>query len=100
MNTQNNVSELYNTLLGLIKAGDEKAARAFLVEHLNEFPEETQKKIIFEFFSEALDNEVESGTQKTQIQKSGMDLIEEIQKTEKTLSEQKKAVDIQIDLMK
>ena len=98
MNTQNNIAILYKTISDLAKKGDEEALRSFLIEHLTEFPEDTQKKIVFEFFNEALDNKIDDETQKIEIQKKGMDLLKEIGEVEKTLDTHKKITNIRLDL--
>ena len=89
MNNQN-ISSLYNKLTELVDAGDESVVRAFLIEHLKEFPEDVQKKIAFGFFEDALDRKIEISAQNAQIQKQGMDSISEIEKAENTLKDKEK----------
>ena len=97
MNNQN-ISQLYSKLTELVDAGDEKAVRDFLTEHIKEFPEDVQKKIIFDFFEDALDKKIESDTQNAQIQKEGIDTISDIEKTESKLNDLKKVGDVRASL--
>ena len=91
-------TELYDKLNVLIEAGDETAVRAFLIEHIKEFPEDLQKKIAFEFFSNALDKKVESATRNAQIQQEGLDAIGEIEKVESKLKDQQKLAELRANL--
>lgn len=97
MNNQN-IKSLYNKLTELVDAGDEGVVRAFLIEHLKEFPEDVQKKIAFEFFEDALDKKIESSEQVAQIQKQGLDSINEIEKAENTLKDKQKLSNLRSSL--
>jgi hypothetical protein len=66
-----NTSELFTQLEALIQGGDEPKARAFLVDHLAEFPEEAREKIMFAFFTEALGQEAAAAG----LKKSGSDAL-------------------------
>ena len=98
--TTSNIRALYDDLNKLVEAGDEKAVRSFLIEHINDFPEEIKKKIVFEFFDEAVSKEVESGEHKATLQKEGMDTLKDIDKAEKTLEDQRKMADVRSELGK
>lgn len=50
---------LYNGFMEFVNNGDEVGAKAFLLDHLNEFPEEIKKQIAFEFFVDAVKKEDE-----------------------------------------
>ncbi len=94
----NKISELYKTLMAFVENGDEKGARAYLSEHINELPEDLKKKIMFEFFMEAVDIDVEAGEQKVRLQKEGMSAIKEIDKMTKELNDQKKLIDVRASI--
>lgn len=49
-------SDLYKELRRILLTGDEKALRNFVLEHLDDLPEEIQKTIIFLLFQESLEN--------------------------------------------
>lgn len=97
MNNQN-ISDLYKTLTELIEAGDEQVVRDYILDHLKEFPEDVQKKIIFEFFDDAVDKSIEANTQKSQLQKEGLSAIAEIEKVEKTVKDNQKMSNLRSSL--
>jgi len=47
-------AQLRDELLALIEKGDEAAARAFVIDHLKEFPQESQDAIIMSLVEEAV----------------------------------------------
>ncbi|MEI6022518.1 MAG: hypothetical protein WCQ32_01590 [bacterium] len=63
--------ELYTTFMDFVEKNDEIGARQFLIDHLNDFPEEIRKQIAFEFFVDAVkkDEAIES------IQKRALEII-------------------------
>lgn len=89
MNNQT-ISDLYSKLTELVEAGDEGAVRAFLVDNIKSFPADVQKKIVFEFFADALDKKLDTDTQIAQIQKEGMDSLADIEKAEGGLKDKEK----------
>jgi len=93
-----NITDLYNKLNELIAAGDEAAARAFLVEHLKEFPEDVRKKIVFEFFAEAVDAKIDADSNKARIQKQGMAALKDIGDAEEALKSKDKISNIRSSL--
>ena len=96
MTTQ--LTELYTKLNALIETGDETAVRRFLIDHLKEFPEDLQKRIIFETFAEALDKKVEIETNIAQIKEEGVQAIKEIEKVEGKLKDQQKLAELRANL--
>ncbi|HVY36020.1 MAG TPA: hypothetical protein VG982_01970 [Candidatus Paceibacterota bacterium] len=87
-------TELYNQFKAFVDAGDEKGARAFLAEHINEFPEDIRDNIAFAFFEEAVQNDTEGIVENAQIQQEGAHLLEELDKVEAMLEDAKKATEI------
>ena len=75
--------ELYNSFIDFIEKGDEDGARAFLVEHLNEFPEEMKKEIAFAFFVDAVKKEAAV----SEIQKKGLEIMKEFDEVESMLAD-------------
>jgi ferritin len=92
------LSDLYKQLGDIADTGDEQAFRTFLTDHFNEFPEEIQKKIMFEFFSEALTAKVQNISQNAQIQQEGIEAIKEVEKAEKLLTDQQRLADLKSSL--
>lgn len=92
------VTELYNTFLEFVEKGDEKGARAFLIEHLNDFPQEVKEKIAFGFFEEAVLNDSAGLKEMSELQQTGKDALEEMAQSANALEEAKKAIEIKESL--
>ena len=97
MNNQN-LGDLYQQFSAIAESGDEKTAREFLKAHLKEFPEDVQRKIVFEFFADALGKDAKSAEQKAEIQKVGMEAIADIDKTKTEFTEKQKLQDLRSNL--
>lgn len=82
-----NKEELLNSFIALIEKGDEDAARMFLVDHLNEFPEEMRKDIAFAFFVDAVKKE----TIISEVQKKGLEIMKDLDEVQTILADASKA---------
>jgi len=80
-------TELYNTFLEFVEKGDEEGARAFVIEHLNEFPEETREKLVFTFLVDAAISTGDQVAAVHSMQLEGKELLEEITKAEQVLDD-------------
>jgi len=85
---------LQKEFIKLLKEGDEQAARRFLVEHLKEFPQETQDAIIMSFVEEALGKSAEEAKLIADFQESGLREIDELEKSKQQLEEKKKMIEL------
>lgn len=83
--------ELYKEFVALVEKGDEEAARQFLIDHLNDFPEAMRKDIAFAFFTDA----VKKDAAIAEIQKQGLELMKQADEEEKVVSDA-----IQVALLK
>ena len=90
-----NKTELYNKLLTFLDTNDEQGAKDFLIEHLNDFPEEMRDKIVFYFFSEAVEKEMAI----EQIKKEGLDLLKKIDQEEQVIHDQQNIKDLKKDIL-
>ena len=82
--------ELYNSFVELVEKGDEEATRQFLIDHLNEFPEEMKKNIAFAFFVDAVKKEAVIA----ETQKEGLEMLKEADEAEAILADASKAADL------
>ena len=82
-----NQEELYNSFIALVEKGDEDAARMFLVDHLNEFPEEMRKEIAFAFFVDAVKKDMVI----SEVQKKGVEIMKDLDEVQMILSDASKA---------
>ncbi len=85
-----NPEELYNSFIAFIEAGDEDGARAFLIEHLNDFPEEMKNDVAFAFFMDAVNKEAAIA----EVQKEGLEMMKESDNAEAVLADASKAADL------
>jgi hypothetical protein len=89
------MTELAIQLEKLIEVGDEKAVRAFVIEHIKEFPEETRNQIIFAFFTEAMENDTKAKQALAGIIGQGLDELKQINKDLANLGDKKAILDVQ-----
>ena len=75
--------DLYNEFVALVDQGDEDKARQFLIDHVNEFPDETRKEIAYAFCVDAVKNEAVI----SEIQKKGLEMMKEFDEAEAMLAE-------------
>lgn len=86
--------ELHEAFVGFVNSGDEAGARKFLIEHLNDFPEDMKKDIAFAFFLDAV--EKDSGNR--EFERSALDLMKELDKTEEILEEAQKVASLREEM--
>ncbi len=92
--------DLYNEFLTYADKGDEAGARKFLVDNLQKFPEDVRDKLTFAFFEEALTNSTEGIEEIAEMQKEGVDALNQIAKAKKVLEDQIKIKDLKAKLSK
>lgn len=81
---------LYNEFLGYVNKNDGEGARRFLIDNLQKFPKETQDKLIFAFFEDALINETRDIKNIAEMQEQGLDAMSQIEKAKKILEDKRK----------
>ncbi|MCC7436503.1 hypothetical protein IT402_01345 [Candidatus Nomurabacteria bacterium] len=82
--------ELHEAFMVFVEKGDEEGARNFLVENINEFPENMRKEIAFAFFVDA----VEKDAAIAKVQKEGMEMMKSLDEVEAILADASKASSI------
>lgn len=82
--------ELQEAFVAFIEKEDEEGARAFLIEHINDFPEEIRKEIAFSFFVDAVqkDAKIEG------VKRDALAVLKDLEETESVLLDAQKASDI------
>lgn len=81
-----------------VESGDEPGARAFLAEHINEFPEEVRNEIVLTFFEEALENKAQEIEAIGEVQEAALKELESLDEDEKVLEDAQKATQIREEL--
>ncbi len=95
---EDNFNKLYEEFLRIAESGDEDAAKKFLADHVNEFPEKTRDEILFAFFEEALLKKADAITGRATMQQQGMDAIALLQKAKKDLENDARIDELQSSL--
>ena len=94
------IEELYEKLLAVVASGDEAAADAFLAEHLTEFPEDLQQKIMFAYFKESVEQEAGQLETIADAKKEGLELLKELEHIKKGYEEARKIQELKDSLTK
>ena len=98
MSTTDATKSIRDEFMRVVDTGDERAAKDFIIDHLKEFPEQTQVRIISAFFFDALEKEADEVEKKAALQKEALAAFAEIEDAEKTLTAEKKKQDLKAGL--
>src|ERR1700722_1433199 len=98
MNTQDPTKSLRDAFMRIVETGDETAAKSFLTDHIKEFPEEIQQKIVAAFFFDALEKESDEIEKRAALQKEAMAVFSDIEATERKLGDEKKKIEVKAKL--
>jgi len=97
--TNTDFSLLYNQIREIAKNKTEEELKKFLVEHIKEFPENLQKKLVFLFFEEALSQTASDADQVVyEIKKEGLKIANELKQQHNELEDKSKAKKIKESL--
>jgi hypothetical protein len=94
MSTTDATQSLRDEFMKVVETGNETAAKDFIIDHLKEFPEEAQVKIISAFFFDALEKESDTIEKRAALQKEALAAFADIEKAEKNLGDEKKKMDL------
>lgn len=83
-------TELYDAFADIVETGDEAAARAFLAEHINEFPEETRNELISTFLTEAISEEARTIEARAEFQKEVLAALDDVKGARNEIENQKR----------
>ena len=78
-------SEIENKLLDLVKTGDEKRVRDFVIEHIKEFPEDVRDSLIFSLFSEAAQDSGEDAEALMKFKEEGLSALMDLARAKEDL---------------
>ena len=94
MSTQDATKSLLGEFMKVVETGNEQAAKDFIIDHLKEFPEEAQTKIISAFFFDALEKEADGIEKRAALQKEALAVFADIEKAESKLGDEKKKIEL------
>lgn len=82
MNTEQ-LNELYKTIAALQAKGDDDGAKALLMKHLADLPEDVRTEIMFDMFTSSLEAEASGLALKRDIQEAGLKAAKAIKAQQK-----------------
>lgn len=91
-------TELYNRLQQVLEQGDDQAARKFVSDHINEFPEDVQQQIALALFEEALDQQAVARATRDSVQKQGLEAAAMLDSDLRNLEDQLKVNELKANL--
>ena len=94
MSTNDAMKSLRDEFMKIVGTGDEQKARAFLLDHLKEFPEDAQTKIISAFFFDALAQDADDIEKRAAVQKKALAAFVNLEDAGKKLGEEKKKAEL------
>lgn len=89
---------LYNQFFQIVERGDETAARKFILDHLNEFDEDSKNEILFGLFEDALATQVNNAGAIADFKKKGAAMLKDMAQERRDLEDRLKLVDIKESL--
>ena len=98
MSTTDATKDLLDSFMKVVDKGDERAAKDFIIDHLDDFPAQTQQKIVSAFFFDALEKEANEIERKAALQKEVLSAFADVEKAEKGLNEEMKKSELKAGL--
>lgn len=91
-------SELLTRFSAIVGSGDENAARAFLIEHFLEFPEDIQEGIAFAFLQEELQEGEARRAAVRDLQAKALAVLGELTRVREDIENENRIDEIRTDL--
>ena len=91
----NDFSALYAQFMEIMNKGTEEEARAFLMEHMNELPEDVRQGVMLTFFEEGLKEAAANNAAVEEFQKEGIEAVQELEKGKRILDDKLKVLELQ-----
>ncbi len=88
-------SALYAQFKEILDAGTEEQAEKFLIDHMNEFPEDTKQALTMALFERGLVEAGENQKAADEMRENGMRTIDDIQETIRAIDDRKKIVELE-----
>ncbi|MDP3779249.1 MAG: hypothetical protein Q8R30_04375 [bacterium] len=88
-------SALYAQFKDILDAGTEDQADKFLIDHMNEFPEDMRQEVTMALFERGLVETGENQRAIDEIREDGMRAIDDIQETIRAIDDRRKIVELE-----
>lgn len=86
------MNDFVTNLRQVILESDEKTARAYVIEHINEFPDDLKKEIIFSFVQEALELDTQIKEIQADMATEGAAVLKALRKDKNNLVDKEKII--------
>ena len=91
----NDFSALYAQFMEIMNKGTEKEARTFLMEHMNELPEDLREKVVLTLFADGLKEAATNHAAVEEFQKEGIEIMQELETGKRILDDKLKVLELQ-----
>lgn len=92
---ENNFFSLYQQFKDVAAAGNEEDARKFLIDHLNEFPEDVKNGITLALFEDALNEASAQESAEANLKQESIDVMNALEQSMRILDDKLKVLDMQ-----
>ncbi|HVN26593.1 MAG TPA: hypothetical protein VMT99_03010 [Candidatus Paceibacterota bacterium] len=87
-------NDIVERLQEVVAAGDEAAAREFVMQHLHEFSDEDRRAIIVSLATEALSRDAEEIDGLLSLQENGVKTVHALEKIQEKIDDKRRLLDI------
>ena len=92
---ENDFSALYAQLRDIMDNGTEEGARTFLLEHMNEFPEDLREKVVLALFEDGLKEAAANQSAVEDFKQEGVEIANELATGKRILDDKLKVMELQ-----
>ncbi|MEK7074729.1 MAG: hypothetical protein AAB968_03105, partial [Patescibacteria group bacterium] len=92
---ENNFVTLYHSFKDIVGTGTEDQARQFLLDHINEFPEDVKNGLVLTLFEDALNEAVSQESAMIELKQEGIRTMTALEQAIRILDDKLKVLDLQ-----
>ena len=92
---ENNFISLYNGFKEIVNKENEEAARQFLTDHINEFPEDVKNGIILTLFEDAVNEAANKELAVLEFKREGIEIMTALEQAIRILDDKLKVLELE-----
>ena len=92
---ENDFSALYAQFRDIMDNGTEEGARTFLLEHMNEFPEDLREKVVLALFEDGLKEAAANQSVVEDFKQEGVEIVNELETGKRILDDKLKVMELE-----
>lgn len=92
---ENNFISLYHEFKQIVQTGTEEQARQFLLDHINEFPEDVKNGLVLTLFEDAVNEAAAQESAMLELKKEGIEEMTALEQAIRILDDKLKVLDLQ-----